>query len=140
MTEPQYTDGKHIIAEFWHCQCDDDLLCQTEPLLTQLCNAIAAVDLTLVGKAVHEFSPVTANNENNVQQTSGLTISLLLAESHLCLHTWGGSKAVILDIYVCNFQQDNSEKAEELFKIVSEIFQPSDYNKQIVWRTHQKNI
>ncbi len=133
-------NGKHIIAEFWHCQCDDSWICQTQPLLDKLCSAIDTVGLTLVGKVAHEFSSLELEENNELQQNSGLTISLLLAESHLCLHTWGENKAVTLDIYVCNFKQDNSKKAEKLFEILNEIFQPLEYNKRIVWRTHQKNI
>jgi hypothetical protein len=33
-----------------------------------------------------------------------VTATVLLAESHLCVHTWPEQRAVTLDVYVCNFQ------------------------------------
>ena len=43
---------------------------------------------------------------------------VLLAESHIAVHTWPELKAVTLDVYVCNYTCDNSEKAEN---VVSEL-------------------
>ena len=45
---------------------------------------------------------------------NGVTGSLLLAESHLAIHTWPEFGAVTLDVYVCNFMGDNSAKATAL--------------------------
>ncbi len=132
------SNGKHILAEFWHCQCDPQWLCSAEPLLTRLSAAVASVGLTQVGHSVHEFSAFTTgqSDEPVSPQTSGVTISLLLAESHCCLHTWGEQAAVTLDIYVCNVERDNSAKAEQLFDICREIFQPQDSHVQVVERQH----
>ena len=47
--------GKHILAEFWQCQCDPQLLTSTQPLLELLTKAVDQAGLTLVGHAVHEF-------------------------------------------------------------------------------------
>ncbi len=38
----------------------------------------------------------------------------LLAESHLCVHTWPEQAAVTLEVYVCNFGADHSAKAHAL--------------------------
>jgi spermidine synthase len=35
---------------------------------------------------------------------------VLLAESHLALHTWPERAGVTLDVYVCNFSTDNSAR------------------------------
>ncbi|PIE42286.1 MAG: S-adenosylmethionine decarboxylase proenzyme 2 [Gammaproteobacteria bacterium] len=127
-------NGKHILAEFWHCQCETELLCRAQPLQTRLCQAVKSVGLTLVGQTAHEFHPVKQPGKH--LKPVGVTIALLLAESHLCLHSWGEFKAVTLDIYVCNFQSDNSEKAEKLFQICREILQPDRYNMDVVGRSH----
>ncbi len=133
----QQHDGQHILAEFWQCDCHSRWLCRSEPLLSTLKQAIADVGLTLVGHSAHEFHPLpNSNSAATPTQTTGVTISLLLAESHLCLHTWGEQQAVTLDIYVCNVLNDNSEKAAQLFDVCHAIFQPKDYHTQTIRRAH----
>lgn len=153
--------GKHILAEFWHCGCNPKLLTSTEPLLTLLKEAVAKAGLTLVGQAVHEFGQHSAHedvnqsdslathidaspdavleqmNSQNETQTSGVTLTLLLAESHLCLHTWGEYQTVTLDVYVCNFSNENSSKADSLFESCLAIFKPKQHHVNSVSRQHQ---
>ena len=43
-----------------------------------------------------------------------VTAAVLLAESHVCLHTWPEQRAVTVDVYVCNFGEDHSAKARGL--------------------------
>lgn len=148
MKTPTAINGKHILAEFWQCQCNAELIYRAEPLTSKLCAAVHAVGLTLVGQASHEFLPIQAseyskNTENQpiaqtsqINQSGGFTVSLLLAESHLCLHTWGETATVTLDIYVCNFLNDNSQKAEKLLQICRDLLQPRDYNIHTVNRLH----
>ncbi|WP_019672011.1 S-adenosylmethionine decarboxylase family protein [Psychrobacter lutiphocae] len=137
-------NGKHILAEFWQCQCVPELLTQTQPLLDTLIQAVAKEGLTLVGHAAHEFQPLDSENiekdaveRASQTQSSGVTLTLLLAESHLCLHTWGEQQTVTLDVYVCNVTEDNSDKAEALFTACLNIFAPAQYHSQQVIRQHQ---
>ena len=55
---------------------------------------------------------------------TGVTAAILLAESHLCVHTWPEQKAVTLDVYVCNFGGDHSAKARGLMFALVNRFQP----------------
>ncbi|PNK59781.1 S-adenosylmethionine decarboxylase family protein [Psychrobacter sp. FDAARGOS_221] len=142
-------NGKHILAEFWQCQCAPELLTEIEPLLTKLTQAVADAGLTLVGHAVHQFQPIEdaeiATDKISVEpvnktvqvQSSGVTLTLLLAESHLCLHTWGEHNSVTLDVYVCNVTQDNSDKAQALFTACVDIFAPKQQHVNQVIRQHQ---
>ena len=41
---------------------------------------------------------------------------IVLAESHMSLHTWPEKKYVTLDVYVCSYTQDNREKAKNLIQ------------------------
>ncbi|MCY1548361.1 S-adenosylmethionine decarboxylase proenzyme [compost metagenome] len=54
-----------------------------------------------------------------------MTATLLLAESHLCIHTWPEQRGVTLDVYVCNFGADHSAKAHALMACLVALFQPS---------------
>lgn len=141
--------GKHILAEFWQCQCDPQLLTSSQPLLELLTEAVEQAGLTLVGHAVHEFEQhVTqaGNNSNDSEvnsqrssqgQTSGVTLTLLLAESHLCLHTWGEYQTVTMDVYVCNVANENSWKADALFNACLQLFKPSQHHVNSVSRQHK---
>jgi S-adenosylmethionine decarboxylase len=70
-------------------------------------DAVAASGLQAVGQVFHTF-PATAHGPG------GVTATVLLAESHLCVHTWPEQAAVTLDVYVCNFGADHSAKAHAL--------------------------
>jgi S-adenosylmethionine decarboxylase len=79
--------------------------------------AVAAAGLQAVGRLVHGF-PATP------QGPGGVTATLLLAESHLCIHTWPEQRGVTLDVYVCNFGGDHSAKAHALMDGLVSLFQP----------------
>ena len=49
---------------------------------------------------------------------------MILAESHLAVHTWPELKAVTLDLYVCNFSQDNSAAARAACERLIAAFAP----------------
>ncbi len=59
-------------------------------------------------------------------QQAGVTGTVVLAESHLAIHTWPESGDVTLDVYVCNFSQDNSERARRIFARIQELLDPQD--------------
>ena len=68
--------------------------------------------LTVVGDAFHQFSP------------QGVTGTVLLAESHLAIHTWPEHGFVTVDVYVCNLATDNTAKAERLFRALEAALKP----------------
>ena len=53
---------------------------------------------------------------------AGYTATVLLAESHVCLHTWLEQRAATLDVYVCNFSADHSAKAQALMNHLLAVF------------------
>ena len=96
-------NGLHLIAELHDCQCPRRLL-QSVEALRELCLAVCNVPgLTPVGQVFHQFGSET--------NPAGATGAVILAESHLAVHTWPELSAVTLDLYVCNFSQDNSAAA-----------------------------
>lgn len=128
--------GKHILAEFWECECAQELLTSTEPLLSLLVDAVHTSGLTIVGHAAHEFNEYDGADVAE-QQICGVTLTLLLAESHLCLHTWGEYKTVTLDVYVCNVTHDNSRKADALYEACLQVFKPKQHHVNSLSRQHQ---
>ena len=85
--------------------CTRGASAMTDPAaLRTLClGAVAAAQLTAVGELFHRFA-----------DAGGVTGVVLLAESHLVVHTWPELGAVTLDVYVCNFGGDNTAKVERL--------------------------
>lgn len=96
-------DGLHLMAELYDCTCDLRLLTDAPALHTLCLGVCSRPGLTPVGCVFHQFGSPEA--------PAGATGAVVLAESHLAVHTWPEIRAVTLDLYVCNFSQDNSAAA-----------------------------
>ncbi|MCM8594598.1 S-adenosylmethionine decarboxylase family protein [Accumulibacter sp.] len=109
--------GLHLIAELHDCRCDEQLLFDAAAL-RELCLAVCAEPgLTPLGTLFHQFG--------SAARPAGATGAVVLAESHLAVHTWPETRAVTLDLYVCNFSQDNSAAARRAGQRLIEAFAPT---------------
>jgi len=86
-------------------------MADAERLRTLCRQAVDAAGLQAVGERFHAFP-----------DAGGVTGVVLLAESHLAVHTWPELDAVTLDVYVCNFGTDNSARAEALLARLEAAF------------------
>lgn len=109
--------GLHITADCHQCACNSALLIDATLLGAQCKKAVADAGLQAVAQLFHTF-PATAHGPG------GVTAAVLLAESHLCVHTWPEQRAVTLDVYVCNFGGDHSAKAEALMAALQGVLLP----------------
>lgn len=109
--------GLHLTADLYQCRCDMAWLMDSQKLSDWCLQAVGAVGLQPVNQLFHAF-PATPDGPG------GVTAAVLLAESHVCLHTWPEQKAVTLDVYVCNFGGDHSAKARGLMSALIDRFQP----------------
>ncbi|WP_439898008.1 S-adenosylmethionine decarboxylase family protein [Aquabacterium humicola] len=98
----------------------------TAALRTLCVDAVRAVGLTPVGELFHRFDPTAGG--------SGITGVVLLAESHLAVHTWPELAAVTLDVYVCNFGADNSHRADALLQRLEQAFAADTTQRQRIER------
>ena len=69
--------------------------------------AAKSAELTTVGEVSCSFQP------------QGISAVILLEESHVALHFWPEEGKVTIDIHVCDYQQDNQEKAKLLAKLLT---------------------
>lgn len=119
-------EGLHILAEFKGCRCASRLLLEAEAL-QQLCLAACQqAGLTVVGQLFHPFG--------TPEVPAGATGAVVLAESHLAIHTWPELEAVTLDLYVCNFSRDNREAAEAAYTTLLQAFRPETVGRRDVLR------
>jgi S-adenosylmethionine decarboxylase proenzyme len=118
--------GLHVTADLLGCAATGLLV--DEAALAALCRAeVAAVGLLAVAERWHRFP-------DGPDGPGGLTGVLLLAESHLAIHTWPERAGVTLDIYVCNFGRDNTSRAESLLAALLARFAPATQRIQRLQR------
>ena len=86
--------GTHIIADFWHGRD----IANPRELKKILLQAARESQNTPLEVSIHTFSP------------QGITGVVLLAESHIAIHTWPEIEYVAIDIFTCG-QGANAKKA-----------------------------
>jgi S-adenosylmethionine decarboxylase len=119
--------GMHLTADLHHCRCDSRWLLDACALGAACLEAVRAAGLQTVGQLFHSF-PATLHGPG------GVTATLLLAESHLCIHTWPEQGAVTLDVYVCNFEADHSAQARTLMATLLALFDPAQVQQHALQR------
>jgi len=79
--------GKHILAEYFECECT---FLDSEPAIRSLMlEAASRSGATVVGDIFHHFSP------------QGVTGVVVVAESHLAIHTWPEFGYASVDLFTC---------------------------------------
>ncbi|MBC3872053.1 polyamine aminopropyltransferase [Undibacterium flavidum] len=124
-------EGLHLTADCFDCRCDPSLLFEEKRLSELVRHHTNQAGLTIVGEKFHTFSYADGS-------AAGVTGTLLLAESHVAIHTWPERHAVTLDVYVCNFENDNSQKARHIVDQLIAIFQPEQVSRQELQRGLQQ--
>ena len=113
--------GLHLTADLRGCAAGRPEMTETASLRSCCLAAVADAGLTPVGELFHRFMPAAAPGV----APSGITGVVLLAESHLAVHTWPELEAATLDVYVCNLGADNSARAEALMDALVAAFAPA---------------
>ncbi len=101
--EKEYA-GIHLIVEFWHGQIIED----PKKIKQILIKAVKEAKSTPLEIIVHKFTP------------QGLTGVVLLAESHIAIHTWPEIDYLAIDIFTCG-QKALPDKALDYLK---KVFKP----------------
>ena len=105
----------HLMGNLHACNAPRALL-ENAAHLREHCLALARqTGLTVVGDYFHQFT-----------RGGGVTGTVVLAESHLAVHTWPESNYVTLDVFVCNVSCDNRPKAQALFDALVAGFEAGD--------------
>src|SRR6201984_3007766 len=84
-------DGIHLLGEWYGCPAGTPVFTRAEALRGACLKAVEDAGLTVVGDRFFQFTP------------QGVTGTVLLAESHLAIHTWPEHGFVTIDVYGCNY-------------------------------------
>jgi S-adenosylmethionine decarboxylase len=112
--------GLHLTADLRGCAAGRPVMIEIAALRAICLEAVEHAGLSAVGELFHRFVPTPASTG----APSGITGVVLLAESHLAVHTWPELEAATLDVYVCNLGADNSARAEALMSSLVAAFAP----------------
>jgi S-adenosylmethionine decarboxylase proenzyme len=115
-------DGIHLLGEWYGCPADTPEFTQAAALRALCVNAARDAGLTVVGESFFQFEP------------QGVTGTVLLAESHIAIHTWPEANFVTVDVYVCNLHTDNTAKAEQVFRTLQAALRPEHTHYQAIHR------
>jgi S-adenosylmethionine decarboxylase len=119
--------GLHLTADLHDCRCATQWLVDAQAIGAACVKVAEGAGLQVVGKLVHGF-PESAKGPG------GVTATVLLAESHLCVHTWPEQAGVTLDVYVCNFGGDHSAKARAVMSALEALFMPAEIERHALRR------
>ncbi len=88
--------GRHLLLELF--DCDVEVLNDLEAVKTALVEAARRARATIVDVVFHEFNPF------------GISGVVVIAESHLAVHTWPEHRYAAVDIFSCGamLQPDNA--------------------------------
>ena len=94
--------GRHLLLELK--DCDREVLNDLDTLRNTLKEAAVVAGATVLGDSFHQFEP---------QGVSGVVI---VAESHLFIHTWPEFGYAAVDIFTCGDSTQPGDAAEMLVK------------------------
>jgi S-adenosylmethionine decarboxylase len=84
--------GRHIVCEL--SGCDPALLSDVDGIHAMMITAAKAARATVMESAFHRFEP------------QGVSGTVILAESHLSIHTWPEKAYAAMDFYTCGEHTD----------------------------------
>lgn len=114
--------GSHWLMDWSGCACPTALMQDANHLGPAVVAAARACGMQVVGERFHQFLP------------AGVTGAVLLAESHLTVHTWPELGFAALDVYVCDHTTANASKGHALVEALASLFQPAQRQTRHVHR------
>ena len=108
--------GDHYLIELYDCHAH--ILNDEDRIRATLLEAARHAGATIIDQKFHKFAP---------QGVSGV---IVIAESHLSIHTWPELGYAALDLFTCS----HSMTMEPAFELLREVFQPGDMEVRRVAR------
>lgn len=109
--------GLHLTADLHNCRCDLAWLTDATRMGDWCLQAARSAGLQPVNQLFHVFP-------DTPQGLGRVTVTVLMVELHLSLHTWPLHKAVTLDVHAWPAGGDPSAKAKMLMQMLLAHFAP----------------
>lgn len=109
--------GVHYLMECSSCQ--SNMLTDKELLLKNLTEAVKKAGATIVERVIHQFNP------------HGLSGVIVIAESHIAVHTWPEYDYAAIDIFTCG----DPNLAEKIYQNTLQFLQPKQHELKKLQRT-----
>ncbi|MEC4051014.1 S-adenosylmethionine decarboxylase [Flavobacterium sp. SUN046] len=100
MSQNNYSPGLHKLMTLQVDQLDK--LTNSANFIDFSQTILDKYHLEKVGISTHDF------------ENKSYTIAICLKESHICIHTWPEFNQLTLDVYLCNYLQDNTSKVRAI--------------------------
>lgn len=94
----------------------------------KLMNLKGFIDFT--DSLLQDFELEKVGSTSFVFENDSFTVAYCLKESHICIHTWPEINTLTLDVYLCNYSQDNTFKVKNLANKFVQYF-----NAEIIKKT-----
>ena len=114
--------GRHLILDLY--RCDSEVLDDYEKLVDVLTQALVLSRATVLQVVGHRFQP------------QGVTLLVLLAESHASIHTWPDERYAAIDFYTCNSMTDT----EGIKALLKKELKAESFIEREITRSINENI
>ncbi|MBE7439300.1 MAG: adenosylmethionine decarboxylase [Spirochaetales bacterium] len=108
--------GEHYIIELY--DCNSDVLNDYRKIEDTLLESARIAGATIIDQRFHQFNP------------HGVSGVVVIAESHLSIHTWPEHGYAALDLFTCSHDM-NIDRALDLLKTT---FEPADMEVRLIRR------
>jgi S-adenosylmethionine decarboxylase len=104
--------GRHLLLNFSGCVAD---LNDVDSIRRDMSRAVEVIGATILSVVEHKFEP------------EGMSLVMLLAESHASIHTYPEHKACFLDVFTCG----STIRVEPFGEILADLWQPTHVSRQM---------
>lgn len=114
-------DGRHLLADLYGCPVLDDVAL----IETALRAAAERAGASVIGLHLHHFG-----------EGQGVTGVVLLAESHMSIHSWPEHGYAAVDIFLCGARHDPAKALQTLMAYLL----PAHVKENVVRRGDQSEL
>jgi S-adenosylmethionine decarboxylase proenzyme len=118
--------GMQLLLDLY--DCDAATLHDAETVESIFRQAINSAGFQVVNRTMHQFPH------------QGITLVLILAQSHATLHTWPESNFATVDVYACGASETVKPALEKICEHLVQRFAPLKFSSQFVNRGLDSNL